>query len=153
MVAWGTVPDWTAAVGTVGSLVGLSIGLMQERSRRRQDEAGAARERADREASQARLVSTGLRVTNDAGGTRFLVLVVNDSEAPIFDVEATVLEDGGTAVARWSCDRVGPHGNETGDVRTPGPTPAAANVTVTFTDNSGLRWQRAAQQQPVRLLR
>jgi hypothetical protein len=153
MVAWGTVPDWTAAVGTVGSLVGLSIGLTQERSRRRQDEASAARERADREASQARLISTSLRITGDPAGARFLVLVVNDSEAPIYDVDATMLEDGGSPIARWSCDRVGPHGDETGDVRTPGPAPASANVTVTFTDNNGLRWQRAAQEQPMRLLR
>jgi hypothetical protein len=153
MVAWGTVPDWTAAVGTVGSLVGLTIGLMQERSRRRQDEASAARERADREASQARLVSTSLRITNDSVGARLLVLVVNDSEAPIYDVEATMLQDGGLPFARWSCDRVGPHNNETGDIRPSGQAPATADVAVTFTDNNGLRWQRAAQQQPMRLLR
>src|ERR1700754_664049 len=104
MVAWGIVADWKATVGTVGSILGLSNRLVQERRRRREDEADADRERANRESSQARLVSASLRVTEEPSGrARFLILAVNDSGAPIYDVTVTVLDhDNGQASAQWS---------------------------------------------------
>jgi hypothetical protein len=79
MVQFGTVPDWLAAVGTVGSLGLLAVGLLREIRLRREDDERAAAERRDAEADLARLITVDFGWRD--GNITFVIR--NDSPSPI----------------------------------------------------------------------
>ncbi|NJP31063.1 hypothetical protein [Micromonospora thermarum] len=151
-VNWGSVPDWFAGLGTVGTLLFGVLSLRREiRTRRREDRAARAR--------QARLVSTTARIE---GSGVLRVRVANDSDGPVFDLVATPVVHTG---APGPGGRRVPVATVTGPVdRLDGRTGAelfvavdrtvdltgyaSATVDLGFTDQQGNRWRRSGSGQP-----
>jgi hypothetical protein len=140
---YGTLPDWLAGVGTVGTLA-FSLWLF-------------ARQQADRRLAQAQMVSawpTAPEPTPTGGGVIFAVKVKNASTEPVYDVRATMVPydsphadnpeaatgQVGTTTVRMP---ILPGGEElesgVDPIRT-GILPGA--VGLSFTDAQGIRWQR-----------
>jgi hypothetical protein len=158
----GSAPDWIAAVGTVGSLFVVVVGLLREVKRRRLDDEAAAAERRHTQAQQARLV-TLISDAWELAGVRLILR--NDSQLPIFEVRPGVLV----------ADETGQHTIELpGQVRDPirlhrvvggngdlrllfetheplGADPRSVTDLV-FTDADGRRWRRMNNGQPTLVL-
>lgn len=174
-IALGTLPDWLAGVGTVGSLFFLAVHGRRERRRRRADEQQGLAERRDRDAAQARLTTVEL-AWQYGPGFEAMVVVHNHSAGPLLDVRV-LLVDHGTIPSHDESPPAGPT-EETASTIGPGedrrfrlhpprrlPPPrdgddAAAyqapgqtfGAQVEFTDTAGLRWQRTGSEQPQRVI-
>ena len=137
-VTWGTVPDWLAAVGTVGALVAGLVLLRRQLS----EYALSARERR---ATQASLI-LGWTVppAKDEPQQAAVVVVRNASPSPVYKLMAFLRDESGDMRIVWASSPVGPsverrivvkfgHQHE----------PAAADIIeLEFTDGSGLTWRR-----------
>lgn len=168
VIQWGTVPDWLAAIGTVGSFGLVGWGLLREVRLRRVEDSRAAAERRDAEAGSARLVTAlahGVRL--NAGRTAIVAIMFsirNGSTGPIFDVEPGFLipdESGAhtkelavTWVRTEHFSRLDAHEEVEFDIHPQAQLledPRGVTV-ITFTDERGLRWRRVDHQQPTRVL-
>src|SRR5829696_1158293 len=98
-VAWGTIPDWTAATGRAGALIFGAIALNNEARKRREDAAQAERNRREeerdrlereqlQEAAQARLISVWSPNGWSSGpdGFQYSAEVQNNTDLPIYDL-------------------------------------------------------------------
>ncbi|MEU6992701.1 hypothetical protein ABZ953_18855 [Streptomyces sp. NPDC046465] len=160
--AYGTVPDWVAAVGTVAATLLLAVGLLREIRRRRIDDARAATERRAAEANQARLVSVVFRARGS--GLRVECVVRNDSPAPVRDAvpwlswvdPAGALHVPQTEVGA-NAPLLGP--GETTEMtlsvteRAEAPDASGSlRCALAFTDANGRRWVRTANGAPTAVL-
>lgn len=159
-INWGSLPDWLAAIGTVGSLGVVAIGLTREVKRRREDDRAAAAERRHATARQARLVTAVARAWSPQ---QVHVTVRNESQAPIFDVKPGLLvadpETGQQTVplAGRVLDFVAMHRIAGGSgelqvaltVDEPLTADPRAITDLIFTDANGLRWRRINNGQPI----
>lgn len=162
---WGSaVPGWISAIGTIGTALGLAIGLVSYN--------GDAKERKDNERRQARQIT----VESDRPG-HLEIVIKNRSQAPITSVE---LESVKLSTDRYaSCrrgemqspNRVGPYEpvalldpNRTISVsvelsRSDGAVydydqdirDARVSATILFTDTDGRRWRRRDLDPPQRV--
>jgi hypothetical protein len=128
--AVGNIADWTAAVGTVGTL-SVAVWL-------------ASREVANRERQQAARVYSWLIWEAVGAGTEawpsvVRVAVCNASHEPIYDALVTVISPDGTDVDSWPYPVLAP-----GDDPRPKLTTKHNSLTCSmrFTDASGLGWSR-----------
>lgn len=155
-----TVTDWLQGVGTIAALpvavVALSFTAMlflHERRVRRED-------KADADVAPARLVfarAVELRVEAEKLNlVRYEI--VNHGEAPIFQVEASIVTSSGAA-GHSAAELDGLMGSRVVKMLIDPPisafTPTTVSdlpLTVTFTDATGLRWRRTGRDRPERLL-
>jgi hypothetical protein len=102
---WGSVPDWVAAVGTAGSLFYIAVQHQIERRKDREQRDEEVKDRRDREASQARLVSVAAGWGFDLGrGYTVRITVRNDSPSPIRHAQA-VIEDPASGNTQIDAER------------------------------------------------
>jgi catechol 2,3-dioxygenase-like lactoylglutathione lyase family enzyme len=145
--------DWfsavTGATGTLGAIAAVIIAVWVARRDGRTQRA----EQADRDAAQARLVSTELRYEDG----RWWVRTTNDSAAPVFRCEAGVVHPRGRrqleAVpgAPVELYKLGP--DESRDRAVEGDGDLSDGVAVlTFIDAAGLRWLREGDFPPHRVI-
>jgi hypothetical protein len=91
-VDWGSVPEWVAAVGTVGTLVYATVLLGKQRQRLQQEV-----DRHDRE--QASLVSAWVKLEH---GGQLSVRLRNANDVPIYQCYLELLDpDGGVLDQRF----------------------------------------------------
>ncbi|WP_433530006.1 hypothetical protein ACQPYA_27980 [Micromonospora sp. CA-263727] len=150
VIDWGTVPDWFGAVGSVGSVLFVYVGLRREIRARRADEQRAR-------ASHARLVSA---VVEKRGSSIVRVVISNESDAPVLDVSVmpklTWHTIGQPDVAVSGTARFVPriHGRSSHEVfidlgaEHRLETADQVAVELTFTDHDGNRWRRDGAGQP-----
>lgn len=142
-ISWGTVPDWVAAIGTVGSLFTALYLLKQEIGERK-------RLLAFRETQAARAVSAWCQFEDD----KYILFARNGGEEPIYDCMVYAHPLGAEALAEGRT-----HGLEvlfgtippgaTLDDRTHSQALQSDRfgfppVEVEFTDAQGRHWRRAA---------
>ncbi|GIJ07286.1 hypothetical protein Van01_05000 [Micromonospora andamanensis] len=175
-IDWGSVPDWLAGIGTVGTLAFFGIQLRNEKRRHRAEEQRRVDEARDREASQARLVAA--RAAWDYGpssGHAARITVRNDSPSPITDVQVQLMSrrDQPPSADLWETAEGLPQpvidaGGSTEFRLVPPHQPPAPRdgmdtaaydaprklfvPCVVFTDAAGLRWARTESEQPRRLV-
>jgi hypothetical protein len=133
-IAWGSLPEWIAAIGTVGALAVALVLLKAELD-------DARLRRGEEVRAQARRVLAWIEYTGDHPE----VVIRNASDAPIYNVEATATETAGqhfehgrTSVSR---SKVLPPGDtERSEVYEPGQW---AWVNVWFTDSAENHWIRS----------
>ncbi|UQB74701.1 hypothetical protein KI427_10305 [Rhodococcus ruber] len=164
--AWGSIPDWIAALGSPAAIGALLFTANDYRSR--------SRELRDNEADQARLIAADLRGT-DLG-------IENHSDQPIYQFEIETLEYPHAPGVRWTqsgvWDVAGPRGEMNvisgkssiameikyskpdGSKYHPADPPYILNdeyapyvLTIQFTDVNGRRWRRTNNQAPTRVFR
>jgi hypothetical protein len=146
---WGTLPDWIAALGTVGALfAGLRL-LRKELETRREDV-------EDRRRAQARLVAAWASPperrhdrTKDTSAWVFYVLTRNGSDEPVRNVTVTFYRPPSSQpsslepVFRMRYPVLSPQTTEEW-----GPLPAERDplvgppVAIVFRDSQGYMWQR-----------
>jgi hypothetical protein len=175
----GSVADWVAAIGqAVGALftaaaviVALWLAIREDRWRRA-DQAERDAERADRDAAQARLVTVEPDYNRSASfpGPEIAAVVLNGSQLPIFDVRIVGLRAASETTSRWAWGSPDPdemtikpvlpaqerfviqiaYVDERGtvDYRDTGEDV----ITIEFVDHAGLRWRRAGNALPERVL-
>jgi hypothetical protein len=154
----GAIGEWVGAIATFAAVV---VALLLPRWERQRDMA----ERRDRDAAQARLVAITV-----PGRSRYrFVEITNHSEQP---VHRPRIESMGDPRLRWGLsdldtseyEEVLPpdmthrvlfdYFNADGTVATHNieQSIGADDVTITFTDTSGLRWRRTGSSEPVRVI-
>jgi hypothetical protein len=171
---WGAFGSAIGGVGTVVAMMA-TVGLLWHEIRvRRREESERRRERLSEHARQARLIYGTAEPAPAAQWTEFpgvesndmfpegesvAVKVANFSDAPIWDVEIRVPgldyplrmahvdpmsaeSTTVTAPARWSIMNVSCGGPS---------TVTSTTAHIVFTDNVGIRWQRAGRSQPRKL--
>ena len=145
---WGTFPAWLAALGTVGALIGVAVGLNRERQARRRDE-------RDRDAAQARLVvAWPERGANRMGSVlRYYATVANYSQLPVREVKmfyAPIDVPIELAVLPPNPE------SETHAFDVPVDSEEVPNegraITLEFVDARGLRWRRPQNGDPERII-
>ncbi len=175
-IDWGSVPDWLAGIGTVGTLAFFGMQLRNDKRRHRTEEQRRVDEARDREASQARLVASRARWDyGPSSGYAARITVRNDSPFPITDVQAQLVSRGDQppSVALWEIaaglpqpviDPGGlsefrlvppyqPSAPEDGMDAASYDAPKKLFVPcIAFTDSVGLRWTRTESEQPRRLV-
>lgn len=148
---WGSVPDWFGAIGSIGSVLFVYLGLRREIRARRVDEMRVR-------ATQARLVSA---VTEIRGNAVLRVTVTNESDAPVLDVTmlprlAPSEDSDDPPVDLATAKQVRRiHGRDSaelfvtvnGEYRLHAATDTVL-VELTFTDHDGNRWRRIGSGQP-----
>lgn len=143
---WGSVPDWLAAVGTVGALfVALALLCREMKDRRH------AAEMADRKPADG--VFAWVEPRTDAGGWQTFVL--NRSDQPVYDavVYFTPLTDPPLPTVESVWGTVPPGDPRPGDRFGDHPTDlfGIPTVEIEFTDGRGRHWRRDADGQLRRL--
>lgn len=140
----GNGAEWVGSILAGGSLVGLVIGLRNERQARRtaQNEAFDQRRRA-----QATMVGSWIEPITDTGGAdptgdAWRLFVVNSSELPIRRVIGYVFTpDGRLRGAFLPIPVVPPRHTGTMDTRLDAAV-RAASVVIAFNDEATLRWRK-----------
>lgn len=145
--------DWfsavTGATGTLGAIAAVIIAVWVARRDGRTQRA----EQADRDAAQARLVSTELR--HEDG--RWWVRTTNDSAAPVFRCEVEVVHVRGrrhlepVPGAPVELRKLGPEESRDRALEGDGD-PSDGVVVLRFIDAAGLRWRREGDDAPRRVL-
>lgn len=135
-VAFGTLPEWVAAIGTGGALVAAVLLLRDDRKTRRTQDDLMTQEQAER---------IGSWIT--APNSDFIVHVRNASDLPIYNVTV----EGGTPAGhdpwRSNTSWITLPPGETDMARVPSgssPTGAIILYQTTFTDSAGRSWSRDA---------
>ncbi len=141
-LAWGTVPDW---LGAVGSIAAASVAVyLAYREGQRADNAEAdsrqLRQRLERE--QAAKVAAWVEAADENGHHVWVIQVKNSSSESVYSVALRLLDgerELGLLKRRWW------------DVLPPGDTVltvsyegagCSPHAVVSFTDGAGLRWER-----------
>lgn len=136
-VDWGSVPEWFAAIGTVGALFVALILLRNELADRRR-----AAEVADRRPADG--IFAWAEPRTDAGGWQ--TFVHNRSDEPIYDavVYFTPLTDPPLPTEESVWGTVPPGGPKAGDRYgdRPGDLFGIPPVEIEFTDGRGRHWRR-----------
>ena len=157
MTDWGSVPDWFAAVGTVGGTLVVGGALWYEIRRRRLDDERWHGDQRSAEAAHGRLVSVTFMTTG--GHDHFKIRVDNDGPGPIKQIKLALLvpePDGGhrhiglNDPQRTSPNLLGGRDGVTFDFFLPAGAidPATSlddvDAEVLFTDMTGNRWRALA---------
>lgn len=141
-----TVADWVGSVGQAAGAIGTFAAVVVALAIARRDGRRAEDDRADREASQARLIVTERRFHRE-----WLVRTTNHSSRPVFDV---TLAGGWTAVEREGSPAVvavlAPGAGIDRRVMPPAE-PDTADIVIDFLDAAGLRWRRRGHAAPERV--
>ncbi|HEU5151112.1 MAG TPA: hypothetical protein VFU19_11475 [Iamia sp.] len=155
-IAWGTFPDWVAAVGTVGALGATIAVLWSEIRQRREADKDARWAQARRVSYQVHATATyevepgpdGTMVANLEKVVAYTVTatMTNSSVEPITDVRAVVM--GPMGVLKMT-DYGVIHPGQQGMVGTislawNGGPPFGFTGHLRFTDARGHRWQRSS---------
>lgn len=141
-VDWGSVPEWFAAIGTVGALFVALVLLRNELADRRR-----AAEVADRRPADG--IFAWAEPRTDAGGWQTFIL--NRSDEPIYDavVYFTPLTDPAIPTQESVWGTIPPGGPKPGDRYgdRPGDLFGIPPVEIEFTDGRGRHWRRDARGQ------
>lgn len=155
---WGSVAEWVAALGTLAAFGALAIAVSEWRSSR---------------SNQARLIVPQPARESDDPDAAWLadddIVLVNQSDRPVFDVHIGVHEKVADDLIVWESLRVNNvqaparrailrPGKSTGNLTIVGTiegTLEAANprrdyLAFSFTDANGRRWHRVGIQAPIR---
>ena len=149
-----TALDWVSAIGGAVGTLGAIAAVVTAVWVARRDTVFQRSERADRDAAQARLVSTTVRRADG----RWWVRTTNDSAAPVFRCEVVALHSpvgvhqleavpGSPVELR----RLGPDQSVDRAVRGDGDLSDGV-VVLQFVDAAGLRWSREGDAAPRRLV-
>jgi hypothetical protein len=149
--------DWIRAVGQVAGALGTLAAVAVALWVARRDGQRLRAEQADRDASQARLVTAD--VHREDG--RWWVRTTNHSSAPVYSVEVVAArharDAGESAVeavpgAPAVLDALAAGETRDRALADGGGDPSDGLVVLRYVDSAGLRWQRAGAAQPERLL-
>ena len=133
-VAWGTVPDWLAAVGTVGAL-GVALVLLAKELRARREAS------EDRVREHARYVAAWL--DEPPSSSPALLLLHNGGQEPAYECIVKWTQGGYDEPQQLAAFAVLPPGETLGaPVTTPAFMSLLPPLTIFFTDARGIRWQR-----------
>lgn len=134
LIQYGSVPDWLAALGTIGAMVAALVLLQKEQAAQQARDEDVRRE-------QARLVWALVR----EGSSGYEVTVANDSAQPIYDcgvsaddgrsVVPGIMEPRSRVMQVWARDK-------DLDPKLKTISSNALPITLTFRDANGLRWKR-----------
>jgi hypothetical protein len=147
-VRLGTLPEWIAALGTVGALAFVAVGLHREREARQRDE-------RDRDAAQARLIVAWPLDEIDPlplGDIIYFAKLANYSQLPVRGITLTFQPGNLTKnISEQLPKQVSEH-----EFRVTGPTvpvPIGGRaMTLVFLDARGLRWRRTQDGDPERIV-
>lgn len=169
--AWGTVPEWLAATGSLFAFGALVVAVSEWRS--------GQQERRDREADQARLIIVEPIIPTAEGSDSMLwvhedepmdrLRVKNHSAAPVFNLQIESFSEGDHDVIVWEkapsrstplqlpwlYPVLSPDG-ETREVLIAGAYPGRTRIETVefiFTDAAGRQWRRVGNRAPIRLQR
>ena len=146
---YGIVPDWLAALGTVGAFIAGLLLLRKELDARREAQ-------DDRRRAQARLVATwasnSRRPENESSVPEFVVVTSNGSDEPVYDVLVELfsrllnLQPPGMSqpqqpVLRLGFDVLPPQYREAQRVAK-NQEGIPGWLTISFRDSQGYRWKR-----------
>ena len=149
-VAWGTVPDWlvaagtlVAACGTVGALlIGFrQLGVQQVQIEEQQDE--IVRMRRDQITTQAAGVSAVLQPMPSLLGAQ--AEVFNDGDRPVFDLVVTFVSAEGPTGSAEPIAVLRPRARAVANLSH--PHFLASGVSVNFKDGQGREWTRDEHQE------
>jgi hypothetical protein len=133
-VAWGTIPDWLAAVGTVGAL-GVALVLLAKELRARREAI------EDRVREHARYVAAWLG--EQPSSSPGLLAVHNGGQEPAYECIVKWTHSGYDEPPQLAAFAVLPPGETMHATVTP---PAFMSLlpplTIFFTDARGIRWRR-----------
>jgi len=134
-IQWGNVPAWASAVLTSISLL-LALYLML-RDRQRDIRAQASR-------TSAYLLRLG---TSRAPGP-WVICYINRSDTPVVDVQVEVADPRAAVIERRSVPTLPPLSEISSDpLDSQALLTPECRVAISFTDNSGIRWQRTSEGQ------
>jgi hypothetical protein len=148
-IAWGTVPDWIAACGTVGALGGAVWLLRVELGRR-------AEEVEDRKRAQAHLVAAWVERSDNHhdDGSDYHVRIVNRSDLPIYEGQVRLEWPGRAGGQHFGIEVLAP-GSDISRLFRFASYPYAEHytyqyqwpstfpkVSLGFTDASGIAWRK-----------
>lgn len=136
-IAYGSLPDWVAALGTAGALVAAVLLLRDDRRvRRSQDE--------ERNREQAERIGTWIAAS---GSDSYVINLRNASDLPIYNVTVEfgtpAGHDSWASATSWIT--MPPGETETAQVAVAAsPTGAVVLYGTSFTDSAGRSWRRDA---------
>ena len=136
-IAFGTLPDWVAAVGTAGALLAAVLLLRDDRRVRRAQDDDKTREQAQR-------IGTWITTPDFS---EYVINIRNASDLPIFNVTVEFGTPAGHELwsEQTSWITLPPGESETAPVAAEAsPTGAVILYGTTFTDSAGRSWRRGA---------
>lgn len=169
MGAEASAADWLAAWGQIGGALGTVATLSVAIWLARRDSRWRKAEQADRDATQARLLTID---TDYAYGGKspwqMVVLIANNSTLPMLDVKIELVRNSDAVDLGWRYGADDPETQVSANVLRPGKQLVVEielvdgnkqqwpngtdSVTVTYMDNNGLCWRRRDRHLPERIL-
>jgi hypothetical protein len=146
--AWGDIPTW---VGAVGTLLAFAIALTIYAQAQSEQRKAQSRHVSGWVPGGPSLVPTGVpfagtKMVSQGPRVEFVIMIRNGSEDLISDVEAVVLAVDGTdlglGASRWTDIGPGQTIDMTTSVPDDGRVRGELRLRVAFTDSAGRRWER-----------